>query len=124
MHGQPDLGGAVDGLPEHEFGAPGDLLEQAAVRALEADKVIAAIRGLTENDPVARHCERMGGFDEHRSRQRRTVGVDEAGRAVAGSEQVRRGVAELAPRPIRRGGSSRIASGTTPANDAAEPGGE
>jgi hypothetical protein len=92
VQSQPDLGGTVEGLLEHGFGAPGDVLEQAAMRALQTDQVIAAIGGATDNDPVARQGEHPGGLDEHRSRQRRAVGIDETCRAIAGGEQVRGGI--------------------------------
>ena len=70
--GKPDLGGALDGLREHRFGAPGDLLEQAAVRPFEPDQVIAAILGRAENDPVARAWRAPG---RHR-RARQSAGSD------------------------------------------------
>ena len=124
VHAQPDLGGAVQGLPKHPIGAPRDVLEQTAMWAFEADQVIAAIFGASDNDPVAGHCERSGGFDKHRSRQIGAVGVDKACRAIAGGEQVGGGVEEARAEadPARR--QQPDPAGTTPANTSAEPGGE
>ena len=94
------------------------------MRLLEADQVIAAILGRAEHDPVARHCERVGGLDEHRSRQGRAVGVDEACRAISGGEQIRGGVeqARAEPDPARRQQPDRRRH--DPRERAAEPGGE
>ena len=69
---------ALEGLRQHLRGAPGDRLEQPAMRLLQADQVIAAILGRAEDEPIAGSRKRLRGLDEDRSRQGRAIRVDQA----------------------------------------------
>ena len=91
VHGQPQLGGAIQRLTRHVFRAPGDVLEQTAMGRLQAEQVIAAIVRGSEHDTVTGPIERLRGFDQERRGQRGTIGIQHDSAAVTVLQQLRNG---------------------------------
>ena len=73
--------------PCDAVGAPVDVVEQAPVRLLDAEQVVAAIGRRTEHGAVARPRQHLRGLDQQRGRQGRAVGIEHHGGRVAGGEQ-------------------------------------
>ncbi len=91
VHGQPQLGGAIQRLTRHVFRAPGDVLEQTAMGRLQAEQVVAAIVRGSEHDTVTGPIERVRGFDQERRGQRGTIGIQHDSAAVTVLQQLRNG---------------------------------
>src|SRR6202035_1504156 len=73
-----DARGSLDGLAEHVFRAPSDVLEESPMRLLQADEVVAAVQRGSEDDAVARRVQRLGCLDQDRRGKRWAVGVHKA----------------------------------------------
>ena len=91
-------------------GAPGDILEHAAVRGFETEQIIAAVGRRAEHGAIARPRQHCGGFDQERGRQSRTVGIEHDGRTVA----ARQNFAGWYERDSRRNAAAKHRSGRSP----------
>src|SRR5262245_674293 len=69
-------------LRGNALGAPGDSLEQTAVRGLESKEIITPIGGWAEHGALSGRCQCVGGLDQQRSRQRRTVRIEDDRRGM------------------------------------------
>ena len=69
MNLETDLARALARLFGDALGAPGDIVEHAAVRGLEAEQIIAAVVRRAEHGAVARLRQHLGGLDQQRGRQ-------------------------------------------------------
>ncbi len=87
MHVEADLVRALERLPRDTVGAPVNVIEQAPVGVLDAEKVVAAVGGGTEHGAVARPPQHFRGLHQECSRQSRAVGIEHDGRRVTGCEQ-------------------------------------
>ena len=83
MHRKADLCGPRQGLLAHPLGAPVDVLEHPLVERLQAQDIVAAVLGGAEHRAVPRFSQRLRKLHQHLAGQRRAVGVQHAGAAMA-----------------------------------------
>src|SRR4029077_6853590 len=77
MHVELYFARTFQGLCRNPLGAPGDVLKQRAMEGLQSEQVIASVRAGAENGALSRLRQHAGGFDQKRSRQCRTVGIED-----------------------------------------------
>jgi len=90
-------------LPGDALGAPGDVIEQAAVRGLQTEQIIAPVARGTEHGALARPRECVRGLDQERRRQRRAVGIEHDGRTMAAGEDFLNGAEQTIAEIRQRG---------------------
>ena len=91
VHGKLQLGGTLQCLTCHMFGAPFDVLEQAVVLAFDFQQIISAVGCGTDNDTVAGKCQGSRGLDQERRRQRGAVGIEDHCAGMAALQELRDG---------------------------------
>jgi len=86
------------------LGAPGNVLEQTGIDGLQSEQIITAIGTRAKNGALSRLCQHVGGFDEQRGRQRRTVGIEDDRRGIS----ARKNFLKRAQQAIAESGEARI----------------
>src|SRR5215469_12152747 len=69
------------------------------VRMFEADQIVTAVGGGTEDDAIARGAQPRDRLHQQRGRKRRAVGIDEAGAFVSTGNQVLYGIGQAVGQP-------------------------
>src|SRR5438874_8488931 len=87
MYAQSQLARTIDRLRGDPACAPRDILEQARMRLLESEEVIASVDGRAEHGVIAGLCEKFRSFDQQRGRQGGAVGIEHNGTLMPALEQ-------------------------------------